>query len=168
MLPIGLTGLADVVYNRGTTLTMILDNRITAMTGHQHHPGTGSTLRGDPTMALNINDICKALGVNRIRQADPFDLKDLETAIREEAAVDEPSVIIVRKACTLMDKGPKNSYFIDRGKCVTCGLCMKLGCPAISKHEDVMSVDAAICVGCAVCVQVCKKDAITKAGGDNA
>ena len=164
----GMTGLADVVYNRGTTLTMILDNRITAMTGHQHHPGTGSTLKGDPTVALDISAICKALGVKRVREADPFNLQELETAIREEAAVAEPSVIIVRRMCTLQDKSPKQQYMIDQDKCVTCGRCMKLGCPAISKHEDVVSVDSSQCVGCAVCVQVCKTDAIVKAGGDNA
>jgi indolepyruvate ferredoxin oxidoreductase alpha subunit len=164
----GLTGLADVVYNRGTTVTMILDNRITAMTGHQHHAGTGFTLKGDPTVALDISAICKALGVNRVREADPFDLKELEQVIREEAAADEPSVIIVRRACSLLDKGPKDSYVIDTDKCITCGLCMKLGCPAIVKGGDVISVDASLCVGCAVCVQVCKSDAIVKAGGDNA
>jgi indolepyruvate ferredoxin oxidoreductase, alpha subunit len=163
----GITGLADVVYNRGTTINMILDNRITAMTGHQHHPGTGSTLKGDPTVALDIATICRALGVSRVREADPFNLKELEQVIREEAAVDEPSVIIVRRACTLLDKGPKDTYFIDRDKCITCGLCMKLGCPAIVKEGDVISVDASLCVGCAVCVQVCKSDAITKAGGCN-
>ncbi|MDW7651012.1 MAG: indolepyruvate ferredoxin oxidoreductase subunit alpha [Bacillota bacterium] len=164
----GLTGLADVVYNRGTTLTMILDNRITAMTGHQHHPGTGSTLKGEPTVALDISAICKAMGVSRVREVDPFDLKALEAAIREEAAADEPSVMIVRRACTLLDKGPKDTYLIDRDKCIACGLCMKLGCPAIFREGDVVSVDSSLCVGCAVCVQVCKKDAITKAGGDNA
>ncbi|MCW3488706.1 indolepyruvate ferredoxin oxidoreductase subunit alpha [Dethiobacter alkaliphilus] len=164
----GMTGLADVVYNRGTTLTMILDNRITAMTGHQHHPGTGSTLKGDPTLALDISAICKALGVERIREADPFNLKELEAVIKEEAAADEPSVIIVRRMCTLQDKSPKDLYEIDKDKCVTCGRCMKLGCPAISQHGEIYSVDSSLCVGCAVCVQVCKSDAIVKAGGDNA
>jgi indolepyruvate ferredoxin oxidoreductase, alpha subunit len=164
----GLTGLADVVYNRGTTVTMILDNRITAMTGHQHHPGTGSTLKGEPTVALDIHAICLALGVRRVREADPFSLKELEQVIREEAAADEPSVIIVRRPCTLLDKGPKDTYYIDQEKCITCGLCLKLGCPAIVKEADVMTVDQSLCVGCAVCVQVCKSDAITKAGGCNA
>jgi indolepyruvate ferredoxin oxidoreductase alpha subunit len=164
----GLTGLADVVYNRGTTLTMILDNRITAMTGHQHHPGTGFTLKGDPTIALDISAICKALGMNRVREADPFNLTELEQAIREEAAADEPSVLIVRRACTLLDKGPKDTYLIDEDKCITCGLCMKLGCPAIVKEGDIISMDQSLCVGCAVCVQVCKSDAIRKAGGGNA
>lgn len=164
----GITGLADVVYNRGTTLTMILDNRITAMTGHQHHPGTGATLKGDPTVALDISAICKAMGVQRVREADPFNLPELEAVIREEAAVDQPSVVIVRRPCTLLDKGPKDTYRIDADKCVTCGLCMKLGCPAIVKGGDAITVDQALCVGCAVCVQVCKAEAIVKAGGDNA
>jgi indolepyruvate ferredoxin oxidoreductase alpha subunit len=164
----GLTGLADVVYNRGTTVTMILDNRITAMTGHQHHPGTGQTLKGDPTVALDINAICAALGVKRIREADPFNLQELEGVIREEIAVAEPSVIIIRRACTLLDKGPKDTYMINQDTCITCGSCMKLGCPAISKHDEMISIDPSLCVGCAVCVQVCKVDAIEKVGGGDA
>ncbi len=164
----GLTGLADVVYNRGTTVTMILDNRITAMTGHQHHPGTGQTLKGEPTAALDIGAICTALGVRRVKEADPFNLQELERVIKEELAAEEPSVIIVRRACTLLDKGPKDKYMINTDKCTRCGVCMKLGCPVISKDNDVISIDASLCVGCAVCVQACKFGAIEKVGGGNA
>lgn len=164
----GMTGLADVVYNRGTTLTLVLDNRITAMTGHQHHPGTGRTLKGDPTAALDIGAICRALGVTRVREVDPFDLGQLEQAIREEIAAGEPSVLIARRSCSLMEKTRNEPYCIDTEKCVACGLCMKLGCPAISRKGDQVAVDAALCVGCAVCVQVCKQEAIVKAGDGNA
>jgi indolepyruvate ferredoxin oxidoreductase, alpha subunit len=160
----GLTGLVDVVYNRGTTLTLILDNRITAMTGHQHHPGTGFTLKMQPTVALDIIEICKALGVKRVRTADPFDLSALQSVIAEEAAAPEPSVVVVQRPCTLLDKGPKDVYRVDEDKCVNCGLCLKLGCPAISGTGEKASVDASLCVGCAVCLQVCKKEAIVKVG----
>jgi indolepyruvate ferredoxin oxidoreductase, alpha subunit len=163
----GLTGLADVVYNRGTTLTMVLDNRITAMTGHQQHPGTGRTLKGEPTTAVDIAAVCRALGVSRVREVDPYDLAALEAAIKEEAAVAEPSVLVVRRACALLDKGPKDVYTIDLDKCINCGLCMKLGCPAISSEGGQTTVDASLCVGCAVCLQVCKKEAIVKAGDGN-
>ncbi len=163
----GLTGLVDVVYNRGTTLTMVLDNRITAMTGHQHHPGTGSTLKGEPAVALDVSAICRALGVKRVREVDPYDLAALEAAVKEEAAADEPSVLIIKRACALMDKGQKDCYIIDKDKCIECGMCMKLGCPAISKEDEQTTVDAALCVGCAVCLQVCKKEAIVKVGDGN-
>ncbi|MBS4023357.1 MAG: indolepyruvate ferredoxin oxidoreductase subunit alpha [Dethiobacter sp.] len=163
----GLTGLADVVYNRGSILTLVLDNRITAMTGHQHHPGTGSTLKGDPTAALDIATICRALGVKRVKEVDPYDLAALEAAIREETAAGEPSVLVVKRMCALMDKGPKDIYTIDKDRCIECGLCMKLGCPAISKVDGQTNVDASLCVGCAVCLQVCKKEAIVKVGDGN-
>ncbi|MCR3920925.1 MAG: indolepyruvate ferredoxin oxidoreductase subunit alpha [Firmicutes bacterium] len=164
----GMTGLADVVYNQGTTLTMVLDNRITAMTGHQHHPGTGSTLKGNPTVALDIGAICRALGVKRVREVDPYDLAALDAVIREEAAAPEPSVIIARRACALLDKSIKEVYVIDTERCISCGLCMKLGCPAIVKDNKTMSIDVSLCVGCGVCVQVCRSNAIVKAGDQDA
>ena len=163
----GLTGLMDVVYNQGSTLTIILDNRITAMTGHQDNPGTGYTLKGEPTVALAIGPICKALGVKRVREVDPYDLPALEAAIKEEVAAPEPSVIIARRACALLDKSIKELYIIDEEKCKRCNHCLRLGCPAIVKEEDRITIDASLCVGCGVCVQVCKFDAIVKAGGEN-
>jgi indolepyruvate ferredoxin oxidoreductase, alpha subunit len=163
----GMTGLADIVYNQGSTLTMILDNRITAMTGHQHNPGTGYTLKGDPTAAIDIAPLCRALGVKRVREIDPFDLDALNAAIKEEVAFDEPSVIITKRACALLDKTPKGTYEIN-DNCKTCGACMKLGCPAIVKNAGSITIDASICVECGVCEQVCKFNAIVKAGDNNA
>jgi indolepyruvate ferredoxin oxidoreductase alpha subunit len=163
----GLTGLADVVFNQGTTLTLIMDNRSTAMTGHQQNPGTGMTLKGEPTDALDIVKICRAFGVKRVRELDPFNLAELDQAIREEVVADESSVIVVKRACSLLNKGYKDIYFIDMEKCISCGACMKLGCPAISRDGDMISIDDSLCVGCAVCVQVCKNDAIAKVGGNN-
>ncbi len=160
----GLTGIADIVYNRGTVLTMVLDNRITAMTGHQHHPGSGKTLKGDPTVAIDIGEVCRALGVKRVSEVDPYDLAALEKAIRTEVSAGEPSVLVVRRPCALLDKSAKGIYYIDTGKCIDCGLCMKLGCPAISRGDEAMAVDAVLCTGCGVCVQVCKKEAIVKGG----
>jgi indolepyruvate ferredoxin oxidoreductase alpha subunit len=160
----GLTGIADIVYNRGTVLTMVLDNRTTAMTGHQHHPGSGQTLKGEPTVAIDIGEICRALGVKRVSEVDPFDLAALEKAIRTEVAAGEPSVLVVRRPCILQDKSPKDAYDIDPDRCVDCGLCMKLGCPALSRENELMAVDPVLCTGCGFCVQVCKKDAIVKGG----
>jgi indolepyruvate ferredoxin oxidoreductase alpha subunit len=164
----GMTGLADVVYNRGTTLTLILDNRITAMTGHQDHPGTGRTLQGQPTVALDIGAICRALGVQRVQEVDAYDLAALEAVIREEAAAPEPSVVIVRRACALLDKSAKTACCIDEEQCSGCGLCMQLGCPALAREGRRIVIDAALCVGCGVCVQVCKFGAIMKAGEEDA
>ncbi|HHX74506.1 MAG TPA: indolepyruvate ferredoxin oxidoreductase subunit alpha [Firmicutes bacterium] len=159
----GLTGLMDVVYNQGSTLTIILDNRITAMTGHQHNPGTGYTLQGDATAALEIAPICRALGVRRVREVDPYDIRALQAAIKEEAAADEPSVIISRRACALLDKSAKPLYEIN-DNCRNCGACMRLGCPAIAREGDSVTIDPALCVGCGVCAQVCSFNAIGKAG----
>ncbi|MDI9463271.1 MAG: indolepyruvate ferredoxin oxidoreductase subunit alpha [Bacillota bacterium] len=163
----GMTGLADVVYNQGSTLTIVLDNRITAMTGHQHNPGTGYTLKGKPTTAIQIAPLCRALGVKRVREIDPYDLQKLQEAIREEAAAAEPSVIVARRPCALLDKSTKGYYEIDSEKCTGCRACMGLGCPAVIREEDGMAIDSSLCVGCGVCAQVCKFGAIKKAGGED-
>jgi indolepyruvate ferredoxin oxidoreductase alpha subunit len=162
----GMTGLMDVVYNRGSTLTIILDNRTTAMTGHQHNPGTGYTLKGDPTTTLELAPICRALGVRRVREVDPYDIKALQAAIKEEAAADEPSVIISRRACALLDKSAKPLYEIN-DNCRNCGACLRLGCPAMAREGDSVTIDPALCAGCGVCAQVCNFNAIGKAGVAN-
>ena len=163
----GMTGLADVVYNGGSTLTVILDNRTTAMTGHQDNPGTGRTLKGEYTAAIEIAPLCRALGVKRVREVDPYDLKTLREAIREEAKAGEPSVIVSRRACVLLDKSDKGYYEINGEKCTACKACMVLGCPAITAGESGMTIDPSLCAGCGVCVQVCKFNAIKKAGGED-
>lgn len=160
----GMTGIVDVVYNRGTTLTLVLDNRITAMTGHQENPGTGTTLQGQPTVALDIAAICRALGVQRVREVDAYDLAALDAVIREEIAAGEAAVVIVRRACALLNKSVPEVYYIVEEKCTSCGACMKLGCPALVQEGKKITIDAALCVGCGVCVQVCKFEAIRQAG----
>ncbi len=162
----GITSLIDVVYNKGTSTVLILDNSITGMTGHQQNPITGYTLKGEETSIVDLEALCKAIGVKRVRVEDPFDLEGLEKAIKEETKAEEPSVIIVQRPCALLKyvkhDGPLT---IDSEKCKKCGACMKLGCPAISKTENGMVIDTSLCNGCGLCTKVCKFGAIGK--GDN-
>lgn len=157
----GITGLVNLVYNQSTGTVIILDNSITGMTGHQQNPTTGHTLQGDQTTAIDLEALCKAVGINRVRVEDPFDLKGLEQAIKEELAVREPSVIIARRPCALLKHvtfpGPLS---IDPTKCVNCKMCMKIGCPAISLKEGRPVIDQTVCNGCGLCKQVCKPGAI--------
>lgn len=163
----GMTGLLDTVYNKGRHLTIILDNSITAMTGHQPNPASGRTLKGEPTKAVDLEAVCKAIGINHVTSVDPFDLPKLEAAIKEGLADEEPAVIITRRPCFLL-KSYKPQTFkvsINRDKCVKCGMCMKLGCPAIEINpEDGKTVlNMALCVHCGLCAKVCKPCAITQA-----
>ncbi|MEG6522819.1 indolepyruvate ferredoxin oxidoreductase subunit alpha [Desulfotomaculum sp. 1211_IL3151] len=165
----GITGLMDVVYNGGTSTVLILDNRTTAMTGHQENPGTGSTLMGKPAPQVDLEGIVRAVGVKRVRIVDPSNLKELDQAIKEEVAALEPSVIIVRQPCVLL-KGTVISepVEVDNDLCINCGVCLNLGCPAISRQEDTVSVSAIQCRGCGLCIQVCNKKALKKRGEQNA
>ncbi len=159
----GITGLIDIVYNRGTSTVIILDNRTTAMTGFQSHPGTGKTIKGEVTHALSLEDLCKAIGVASVRVVDPWDLKETEKAIREEVAAPHSSVIIARRTCIQLDRGRRFKPFtvIDT-KCNECGLCMKLGCPALTKRDEKLRIIPSLCVGCSLCAQICRRDAITE------
>lgn len=159
----GLTGLVNVVYNGGNTTTLILDNSITGMTGHQDNPLTGKTLKGTPAPNLCLEDICASLGVSRdhIRAVDPNDLAELERVIREETSADCTSVIICRRPCALL-KSVKRlpSLHIDDSSCVGCKSCMKIGCPCISVTDKKAKIDESMCVGCGLCVEMCKLGAI--------
>jgi len=160
----GMTGLANVVYNGGNTTTIILDNRITGMTGHQENPLTGKTLKGTEAPYICLEKICEALGVatEHIRVADPADLAETERVIKEETAADCASVIIMRRPCALL-KGVKRNpaLAVDEAKCVGCRSCMKIGCPCISITEGKKAkIDASMCVGCGLCSQMCKFGAI--------
>lgn len=159
----GITSLMDVVYNKGASTVLILDNSITGMTGHQQNPITGHTLKGEETKIVDLEMLCHALGVDRVRVEDPFDLEGLEAAIKEETAIEEPSVIIVQRPCALLKyvkfDGPLH---IDPDKCKKCGMCMKIGCPAISKGEDGLSIDPSLCNGCGLCTKICKFGSIEK------
>lgn len=134
---------------------LLLDNGTTAMTGHQEHPGTGVTAEGDATIALNYVAVCHAIGVRRVREADPYDLEALETAIREELAADEPSVIVCRAVCRLVDRTPIADPAELEIECPGCGTCFELGCPALDGSSGQAVIDPAVCSGCALCVQLC-------------
>ncbi|MBQ2545813.1 MAG: indolepyruvate ferredoxin oxidoreductase subunit alpha [Clostridia bacterium] len=159
----GLTGLVNVVYNGGNTTTLILDNSITGMTGHQDNPLTGKTLMGSPAPNLSLEDICASLGVPRehIRAVDPNNLAELEMVVKEEVAAPCPSVVICRRPCALLKTVKKNPPIqVDREKCVGCKNCMKIGCPCISIADKKASIDQSMCVGCGLCEQMCRFGAL--------
>lgn len=164
----GITGLLNTVYNKGNSTVIILDNRTTAMTGHQHHPGTGSTLMGEPAPAVDLEALVRALGVKRVKTVDPLDLAETLAAVQEEMAAREPSVIISRRPCILLTRAAEPAVTVDEEKCKGCKTCIRLGCPAISMRGKMASVDAIACVGCGLCVQVCKEGALLKGGEANA
>ncbi len=158
----GVTGLMDVVYNKGISTVIILDNSTTGMTGHQDNPSTGLTIKGEETKVLNLVDLCRSVGIERIRVVDPFELADVEKAVQEETAISEPSVIIACRPCELLNKSDRLSSRIQPEVCKRCGMCMKLGCPAIEKKDGQFQINDAICCGCNMCVKVCRFDAIVK------
>jgi indolepyruvate ferredoxin oxidoreductase, alpha subunit len=164
----GITGLMDVVYNSGNLTTIILDNSITAMTGHQDNPSTGRTLMGQPASQVDFVALCKALGVKRVTEVDPFDLDTVKEVIKTEVAVPEPSVIIARRPCALIIKSTEKPLQVQ--DCKGCKMCLKLGCPALSFDEEnkTVRVDQALCTGCGLCINVCKFNALQKVGDDNA
>lgn len=161
----GITGLVDIVYNKGVSTVMILDNSTTGMTGHQDNPATGVTLKGEPTKVLNLVELTKSIGIERVRVVNPFNLEEVEAAVKEETAADEPSVIIATAPCELLDKKTKRiPYRIDSEVCIKCGMCLKLGCPAIQKKDGIIEINDTLCSGCNLCTKVCKFDAISKEG----
>lgn len=162
----GITGLIDAVYNKGTTTVMILDNSITAMTGHQHHAGTGMTLQGEAASKVDLEALCRAVGVKRVRTVDAGDLKAVDQAIKEETAERELSVIIARRPCALIVKQTTPRITVLADKCTGCRMCMRLGCPAINHSDKKSTIDPALCVGCGLCAQVCKFDAMVPEEGE--
>ena len=163
----GVNSLMNMMYNKSTGTVMILDNSTTGMTGHQDHAATGKTLLGEPTNAIDIPALCKALGVNHVTTVNAFDIKTLEKVIKEEVARDEVSVIITKSPCVLLDKSKKPVYIAHPDKCKKCGMCMKPGCPAMTKKADgTIYIDDTMCTGCGLCETLCKFNAIelVKAG----
>ncbi|NCC86628.1 MAG: indolepyruvate ferredoxin oxidoreductase subunit alpha [Clostridia bacterium] len=157
----GVTGLMNIAYNQSNSTVVILDNSITGMTGHQQNPATGFTIKGDPTSAVNLEQLVKAVGINRVTVVDPYDLKQTMQTIKEELAVQEPSVIIARRPCALLKYVKHNPPLkVNQDKCIGCKMCMKIGCPAISMKNGKAVIDATQCVGCDVCTQLCKFSAI--------
>lgn len=158
----GITGLIDIVYNKGNNTVIILDNSITGMTGHQDNPTTGYTIRGEETKQLNLVALCKAIGVEHITVADPFDLKNFEEVVKRETERDEPSVIIAQRPCALLKTVKYSGHCEINEKCRKCRKCMGLGCPAIRNDDGVISIDATQCNGCGLCIGICPFGAIEK------
>ena len=156
----GMTGLANIAYNQSNSTVIILDNSTTGMTGHQQNPTTGKNLRGDPAGQIDLETLCRAMGIRRVRVVDPNDLEATEQVVTEELAAPEPSVIITRRPCVLLKTVKKHPpYFIEPDQCKGCKKCMAIGCPAISWKEKKAVIDPTQCVGCGVCEQLCKFDA---------
>lgn len=157
----GVNSLMNMVYNHATGTVLILDNSTTGMTGHQDHAATGKTLQGDPTYAIDIPKLCRAMGVKHVVEVNAFDLKKLEQTVKEELARDEVSVIITKTPCVLLSKAKKPLYAAYPDKCKKCGMCMKPGCPAMTRNEDgTIHIDDTMCTGCGLCESLCKFDAI--------
>ena len=156
----GMTGLANVAYNQSNSTIIILDNSITGMTGHQQNPTTGFNIKGDPAGKINLENLCKAMGINRVKVVDPYNLKQCDEVLKEELKISEPSVIISRRPCALLKYVKHNPPLkVDENKCIGCKNCMKIGCPAISMKNGKAFVDSTQCVGCNVCSQLCPKKA---------
>lgn len=158
----GITGLVDIVYNKGANTVIILDNSITGMTGHQDNPTTGYTIRGEETKQVNLISLCKAVGVESVVVADPFDVKEFERVVKEEVEKDEPSVIIAQRPCALLKRVKYTGKAKITDKCKKCKMCLKLGCPAISFDGEKVVIDETQCNGCGLCVNVCPFGAIEK------
>ena len=157
----GVNSLMNMVYNKSTGTVMILDNSTTGMTGHQDHAATGKTLMGEPTNAIDIPNLCRAIGVKNVVEVNAFDIATLEKVVKEEVAKDEVSVIITKTPCVLLDKSKKPVYIAHSDKCKKCGMCMKPGCPAMTKNADgTIRIDDTMCTGCGLCETLCKFNAI--------
>ncbi len=159
----GVTGLINIAYNNSNSVVIILDNSITGMTGHQQNPTTGYNIKGDPVAAVSLEKLAEAVGIKRVTVVDPYDLSRTEKAVKEALEADEPSVIISRRPCALLKYVKHNPPLkVDKDKCRSCKMCMKIGCPAISLDKNTKaSIDFTQCVGCKVCKQLCRFDAIT-------
>ena len=156
----GITGLVDVVYNRSNVTVIVLDNRTTAMTGHQENPGTGRTLKGERTHPFDFVAVGKAIGIDNPRVVDPYDLEATEQVVREEVARRGPSLIVSRRECVLLVRDRARLSRVDAELCVGCKLCLRLGCPALSMSDEMAVIDPLLCFGCGVCAQVCSKGAV--------
>lgn len=159
----GMTGLVNIAYNGSNSTVIIVDNSITGMTGHQQNPTTGYNIKGDPAAAVNLEELCRAIGIKRVRVVDPYDLKACEEVVLEELAAEEPSVIISRRPCMLLKYvKAKTPVEVDAEKCVGCRMCLKFGCPAISFKNGKAVIDDTQCTGCNACTQLCKVGALTQ------
>lgn len=159
----GITGLIDIAYNATNSVVIVLDNSITGMTGHQQNPTTGYNIKGDPAAKVSLEALCKAVGINRVKVVDPYNLEETLAAVKEELAAEEPSVIISRRPCALLKYVKRNPPLtVDTAKCIGCKMCLSIGCPAISIKDGKASIDHTQCVGCGICTGLCNKGAINK------
>jgi indolepyruvate ferredoxin oxidoreductase alpha subunit len=163
----GITGILDIAYNRGRALVIVVDNRTTAMTGHQDHPGTGKTLMGQATGSVSIEAVARACGFTRVHTIDPNNMQQCVETIGRELDAAEPSLIVSRAPCVLKERqalGP--AMQVNEAECVVCGTCLELGCPAMGARDGASgapSINAGMCVGCTLCAQVCEVKAIVAA-----
>ena len=163
----GITGLVNISYNQSDSTVLILDNSITGMTGHQQNPSTGLDIHGDPAGKIDLEALCRAIGIERVRIVDSYNLAAVRSAVAEEVAVPAPSVIICRRPCVLLKGVPKSAPLsVNSDKCRGCRSCMKLGCPAISFRDGKAHIDETLCQGCSVCTQLCRFDAFEKTEDD--
>ena len=163
----GVTGLINAAYNESNSTVIIVDNSITGMTGHQQNPTTGINLKGDPCTKIDLESLCKAVGIRRVRVVDPYDLAACDAAVKEETNAPEASVIISRRPCALLKSVKhKKPIIADADKCKSCKMCMKIGCPAIFMQDGKATIDNTLCTGCGVCAQLCKFDALQAAKED--
>lgn len=160
----GITGAAEIIYNKGNMIPVVLDNSITGMTGHQDNPGTGYTLQGDIAEAIKIEDVLKSLGFQNVIIVDPQDLKAMQKAVDDALASTVPAAIITRRPCLLIKriKHDIGQCVVDTDKCIGCKKCLKVGCPAVCVKDGKSAIDPTLCVGCTVCAQVCPVDAISR------
>ena len=157
----GITSLIDIAYNATNSVVIVLDNSITGMTGHQQNPTTGYNIKGDPAAAVDLEALCRAVGIRRVTVVDPYDLKEVTRVLKEELAAEEPSVIISRRPCALLKYVKhKPALQVEPEKCIGCKSCLGIGCPAISLREGKAVIDGTQCVGCGVCTTLCPKGAI--------
>lgn len=162
----GITGLLNIAYNKGTSTIIVVDNRTTAMTGHQDNPGTGLTLMGESTVAVSIEEIGRACGIKRVYTVNPYDLKNVMEVLKESLEANEPTLIVSRAPCPLNEKKPVGEPLqIDEDICKHCGLCLRLGCPAMECECGTIHISEDLCGGCQMCMQVCRFNAIRVAGG---
>lgn len=155
----GITGLIDAVYNKANATVIIVDNSTTGMTGHQNHPATGKTIKNIETHALDLEEVCKSVGVNSLTVVDPYELDKFEQAVKNATSSDGVNVIIARRPCVLLTKRLYNGFVIN-DNCKNCKSCLKLGCPAIVNGKKGMTIDTSLCTECGLCASVCKFGAI--------
>jgi len=164
----GMTGLANVAYNQSNSTIIIVDNSITGMTGHQQNPTTGYNIKGDPAGKIDLEALCRAMGFERVRVVDPYNLEECDRVLKEELAAEAPSIIISRRPCALLKYVKHNPPLtVNPDKCIGCKSCMRIGCPAISMHGKKAHVDGTLCVGCNVCSQLCRAGAFESGKTDH-